>query len=77
MIGPQNAITLQSSKTNALAGDENFSHAPYAAGDATLLSARAFEWTRTLSAHPRVRVVRDTPNACIEAINAIKLRETI
>jgi hypothetical protein len=77
MIGPQNAITLQSSKPKARSRHENFFAQPCAAGFAALLSANACWRVRTVSAQRRVRVVRDTPNACIEAINAIKLRETI
>ncbi|WP_277189028.1 hypothetical protein [Caballeronia sp. BR00000012568055] len=73
MIGPQNAITLQSSKTNLLDGYQNFLFEPCSKGFSDFYSAWRFARSRTVSAHVRVRVVRVTLKPCIDAINAIKL----
>jgi DNA-binding transcriptional MocR family regulator len=73
MIGPRNAITLQSSKTNALAGRENFSSKPCGKGFFAFYRACSRLRVRTISAHVRVGVVRITLKTCIDAINAINL----
>jgi hypothetical protein len=72
MIGPRNAITLQSSKTNLLDGTEIFLPEPCwkAFRDAGARSCAGR--VRTVSAQKSVSMVRHTPKTCIDAINAIK-----
>ncbi|MDR5782860.1 hypothetical protein QCE63_25980 [Caballeronia sp. LZ065] len=77
MIGPRNAITLQSSKTNLLDGTENILPEPcWRAFREASREPRA-EAARTISAQTGVGMVRRTPKACIDAINAIKSNPAI
>ncbi|MDR5824126.1 MULTISPECIES: hypothetical protein [unclassified Caballeronia] len=72
MIGPRNAITLQSSKTNLLDGTEKFLPEPCWKGFIDASGRRCVDGVRTISAQTGVSMVRRTPKTCIDAINAIK-----
>ncbi|WP_129572092.1 hypothetical protein [Caballeronia glathei] len=75
MIGPLNAITLQSSKTRVRSGAEKIFAKPYATAVRRRCTLPAPTPGRTFSAHVRVRLVRGTPKPCIDAINAINAPE--
>ncbi|WP_198399427.1 hypothetical protein [Caballeronia calidae] len=72
MIGPQNAITMQSSKTNLHARREKFSCKPLRTGFRRDAREPCTSDARTLSARRSLYMVRGTPKLCIDAINAIK-----
>jgi hypothetical protein len=72
MIGPRNAITLQSSKTNLRARHKKISFKPPGKGYRRDARKPRTRNARTLSAQESLRVVRGTPKPCIDAINAIR-----
>ncbi|MDR5761179.1 hypothetical protein [Caballeronia sp. LZ035] len=77
MIGPRNAITLQSSKTNLLDGTEIFLLEPCWKAFRRASTGRCAQAARTVSAQTGVGMVRHTPKACIGAINAIKSNQAM